>query len=385
MTRILTYSLRLDQNDSDDYYQRVAEYATRWSERALRKTGKIVAGFQAYRKSIGSSDRTDSEYAFELLALGVLLHEHGEEAGELPGWLARIMEALVRAQTRYTMVEGAVKRLRGWMAPPGKTRRSNRSGLEDFHKLLTWLRANGEVGQAERLAQWQAYLAAAGGEEAARMIRVSLELARQFDGESREVFGRYTQGVPRFLEEVAPLHRRQYDYVFVSRTRLEYHLGLLGSELLSRAYRQRFLASRRKAVILPPCMRAKQEDGVSEVGALAGGCRAVQTPFGARCQGCTPSCRVHQITCLGKKRGFEVFIIPDELRVFAPGRSQGDLGLVGVSCALTNWGGGWEAQSMGVPAQGVLLDYVGCKYHWDEAGFPTDVNLHKLIEVLELK
>jgi hypothetical protein len=380
MTRILTYSLRLVQKDSDDYYRLVAEYTTRWSEYALQKTGDILADFRAYRRRIGSSDRTDAEYAFELLALGVLLHEHGEEAGELPGWLARIMEALVWAQTHYPKAEGAVKRLRGWLAPPGKTRRNYRPGLEDFHKLLTWLRANGEVGRAERLAQWQAYLAAAGAEEAVRVIRASLELAGQFEGDSLEVFGRYTQDVPRFLEEVAPLHRRHYDYAFVSRTRLEYHLGLLGSELLSRAYRQRFLASRRKVVILPPCMRAKQEGGASE-----GGCLAVQTPFGARCQGCTPSCRVNQITCLGKKHGFEVWIIPDELRVFAPGGGEGDLGLVGVSCALTNWGGGWEAQSMGVSAQGVLLDYVGCSYHWDETGFPTDVNLHKLSEVLDLK
>jgi hypothetical protein len=55
-----------------------------------------------------------------------------------------------------------------------------------------------------------------------------------------------------------------------------------------------------------------------------------------------------------------------------------------VSCALTNWSGGWEAQSMGIPAQGVLLDYVGCSYHWDKTGFPTDLNLHKLAEVLDL-
>jgi len=28
---------------------------------------------------------------------------------------------------------------------------------------------------------------------------------------------------------------------------------------------------------------------------------------------------------------------------------------------------------------------VGCKYHWDEKGIPTDTNLHKLEEVLGIQ
>jgi hypothetical protein len=147
---------------------------------------------------------------------------------------------------------------------------------------------------------------------------------------------------------------------------------MLGSEILNRAYRQRFLASRKKVVIVPPCMRAKPE----------GECKALVTPFGAKCQACTPTCRVHQVTKLGEKTGFEVFIIPDELHVFGSGTANQGLGLVGVSCVLTNWSGGWEADEMNIPAQGILLDYVGCKYHWDKKGFPTDTNLTKLQEVM---
>ncbi|HJW91569.1 MAG TPA: DUF116 domain-containing protein [Anaerolineales bacterium] len=374
MTRIITYSLRLDQGDSDAYYRLVAAYAGEWSTSSLQTVGDHIAGFRAYQKGAGLPGRTDAEYAFELLALGVLLQEHGAEAEALPSWLARALVALIQAQKRYPKAEGLIKSLRGWLAAASMARLSRQPGLEGFSRLLSWLRANGESGRAKRLAEWRAYLQVAKPEVTARVIQASLDLARQFEVESQEVFGRYTQAVPRFLNEGAPRHRRQYDFAFVSRTRLEYHLGLLGSELLSRAYRQRFLASRQKVVILPPCMRARAE----------GECLAVQTEYGARCQACTPSCRVHQITCLGKKYGFEVWMIPDELLVFAPGSGEGELGLVGVSCALTNWSGGWEAQAMGLPAQGVLLDYVGCHYHWDDAGFPTDVNLRKLSEVLDL-
>jgi hypothetical protein len=104
--------------------------------------------------------------------------------------------------------------------------------------------------------------------------------------------------------------------------------------------------------------------------------------MGSKCQGCTPDCRVNQITQLGEEQGFAVYIIPDQLRVFQSGGESGSLGVVGVSCALTNWSGGWEADEMNIPAQGILLDYVGCKYHWDKKGFPTDTNLTKLQEVM---
>ena len=54
----------------------------------------------------------------------------------------------------------------------------------------------------------------------------------------------------------------------------------------------------------------------------------------------------------------------------------------GVSCVLTNISGGWETRALGTPAQGVLLDYCGCSWHWHEKGIPTDVNVGQLLHVL---
>ncbi|MEK7786437.1 MAG: DUF116 domain-containing protein, partial [Chloroflexota bacterium] len=269
-------------------------------------------------------------------------------------------------------LENVIKAWRGWAGWIGRRLDSGRESCEDVERLITWLKANDDTAHAKRLAQWQNYFASLSPHPARQAIAHSLALADSFAEASLGGLGKYTAGVESFLAESAPLYRRRYDAELVSRSRLEYHLGLLGAEVLSRAYRQRFLAAKRKIVIVPPCMRAQPEEK----------CKAIQTPFGAKCQACTPSCRVHQITKLGEKRGFEVYIIPDELRVFGSGAGDGSLGVVGVACALTNWGGGWEADSMGIPAQGLLLDYVGCKYHWDEKGIPTDTNLRKLEEIV---
>jgi hypothetical protein len=118
-------------------------------------------------------------------------------------------------------------------------------------------------------------------------------------------------------------------------------------------------------------------------------CQARPTPLGARCAACTPGCRVHQLTKLGEKHGFGVLMLPDELAVYsgATASPKGDdqVGIVGVSCVLTNCGGGWDSKSLGIPAQGVPLDYCGCRYHWHRDGIPTDINFDHLLEVMGVK
>jgi len=382
MPRIITYSLRRGAQNSDEYYRVIARFTDDWTAHAVRVLKDVFISFRLFRQEAGLNDRSDAEYAFELLALGVLLREHGAEAARSPEWWTRAQSWLVEAQERWPLrlrsgraqAESAVKKARGWLGWIGRRMRARRTNGDDAARLIAWLKANGDDAKADRLAQWQGFFEALGPSPAKQVVARCLALADDFAVESARALGPYTEQVERFLSETAPKYHHRYDADLVSRTRLEYHLGLLGTEVLSRAYRARFLSAKRKIVIVPPCMRAQPEEK----------CKAIETPFGAKCQACTPACRVHQITKLGEKRGFEVYIIPDELRGIGAeaGRAIEGLGLVGVACALTNWSGGWQADALGIPAQGVLLDYVGCKYHWDEEGIPTDTNLHKLEEVL---
>jgi hypothetical protein len=377
MPRIITYSLRLDQPDSGDYYRDVAGFADAWQEAAVQENAGLIAGFRDYRREHDLPDRSDGEYAFELLAVGVLLREHDVDIARMTGFTRATLKGLVSMQKRWPPTETAVKRLRGWTAALARQFSRGQAGLAGkttLPGLLEWLRANEENGKADRLAEWQDCL-----DGNAVAVAGCLTLADRFAEASQAALGKYTEQVAFFLKETAPKHRWQYDADFVARTRLEYHLGMLGTEVLNRAYRQRFLAASKRIVIVPPCMRLQPEEK----------CKAVATPFGARCQACTPTCRVHQLTRLGEKKGFDVFIMPDELRVFGAGESgengpgPGPVGVVGISCALTNWSGGWDTDGIGVPAQGLLLDYPGCSYHWDKKGIPTDINFKQLEELLK--
>jgi hypothetical protein len=392
MTCIITYALRLDAADSDEYYRTISEFAESWLTQVKPEDLDLVTGFREFRQSIDKPDRSDAEYLFELLALGVHLREHGLDASRMPAWVEQVMHVLVVVQNRYPYMEAVIKVLRGWLGwlprclpdsgiahrrheaawladqIPGRERDGDSIG-----RMMTWLGANDEPAKEKRFGEWHAYFYSKGEAFTKNAISRCLALADDFAETSREVLGKHTENVESFLKKEAPNHRHRYDARLLSSSRLEYHLGMLGTEILNRAYRQSFLATGRKMVILPPCMCAPEK-----------GCKAVETPFGAKCQACTPSCRVNQITKLGEKRRFDVTIIPDDVKVFGSGKKTESIGLVGVSCALTNWSGGWDTGTLGIPAQGLLLDYVGCKFHWDKEGIPTDTNLNKLQEILDV-
>jgi uncharacterized protein len=368
MPRIITYCLKPATSNSDEYHCAISDFADSWLAASIPQVTDLIHGFRRYRRERGVSDRSDAEYAFELLSMGVLLREHGRAAARLPGPMARLLAWLVEIQNRRPRLEKPIKRLRGWLGwavscIPFPERTADPIGL-----LLAWLSADGESVKHQRLAEWHAWFQSTSSPSTIPQLAA---LARNFAASSLTVLGKYTENVDHFLSSEAPSYRRRYDARLVSRTRLEYHLAMLGTEILNRAYRQRFLATGRKVVILPPCMCAPAE-----------ACQARETPFGAQCQACTPGCRVHQITKLGEKLGFAVTMIPDDVKVFDSQSKAGPTGLVGVSCALTNWNGGWDADGAGIPAQGLLLDYAGCKYHWDPKGIPTDTNLKRLQEIL---
>jgi hypothetical protein len=373
MQRIITYSLKIDGTNSDEYYRTISAFADSWLAQTMPKAQDLVAGFREYQQSRGETDRSDAEYTFELLALGVLIREHSKEASSMPGWIERLMHWLVEIQNRQPRTEKVIKALRGWLGWLADQKSGKEISDDIVGLIITWLGANDETAKEKRFKQWQEYFNAKWDSFTPIAVSLCLKLADEFTNASQETLGKYTENVEHFLSEEAPKYRRRYDARLVSSSRPEYHLGMLGTEILNRAYRQRFLSTKRKMVIVPPCMCAPAEK-----------CKAVETPFGAKCQACTPTCRVNQITKLGEKRGFSVTMIPDDVNTFGSGKDVESIGLVGVSCALTNWNGGWDAGSLGIPAQGMLLDYVGCKFHWDKAGFPTDTNLKRLQEILRI-
>jgi uncharacterized protein len=372
------YSLVAGQQDSRSYYQDIDTLIESWNRNAQQIAGKWIAGYQNYRRNQHMSERSFPESAYELLVLAVLISERSAEATSLSPWASWVLTRLVELQGRLIPAETIIKRWRGWIGRLVRRPRSlNHGFINNIDHLITWLNTRGETGQAERLASWRAYFSTLPTREIMHIQHICKILVEIFSRQSAAKLNRYSMGVEPFLAQARLSGGGRYDSSLRASSRLEYHLGMMGTELLSRSYRERFKAAKRKVVVLPPCMRIEPEAG----------CQARLTSLGAQCAHCNSLCRIHQITVLGEKRGFEVYSIPDDLRGLGVEacRTHEGMGVVGVACALTAWTGGWELDSAGVPAQGVLLDYPGCADHWSDKGITTKVNINKLLETLALE
>jgi hypothetical protein len=330
--RIITYVLRDESGMSDGYYAAIAAFADTILALLESALEPVIADFQSYLVARGGLPRSGSECVFELLTLGVL-------------W-------------------------RAYAAPD--TPRT----LDGLESLIARLVPTGEFTQeVAHLQAFHSYLSTRLPSTSSQTLARLVACAAEFEDRAECVLGRYTPNVERFLTSEWSEREGREDVALRGRKLAEYHLNMVGTEWLSRAFRPAFLAAPRQVVLAPPCMRAKRDEE----------CKALKTTEGyLLCQACTPGCRVHQLTRLGQKHGFEVYLIPDELRALAVQSVGGGpaMGVVGISCVLTNAPGGWEAQALGLPAQGLLLDYCGCSYHWDDKGFPTDTNFNKLLELV---
>jgi hypothetical protein len=387
MVEIITYSLRENQKHSDQYYQEIAVFTDEVLAKIKRQARPILENYQRFlQENQKESGRSLEEYAFELLTLGVFWQTYIHSATRLSSLPQHALSALAKLRKRYRRLKFIFDFWRGIL---GTTFLVSRNGyvnaapafsLQNLHQLIEWMTATGELNQeTKRLKLWWDFLRSVSLAEAEESIKAAINLSTWFETRSLETLGSYTENVDIFLDEKHSAYRWREDVVMCGRKRIEYHLNMVGIEILNRAFRNEFLETGQKIVLLPPCMCAQPLDE----------CKAQSTPYGDRCMACTPGCRVHQTTKLGDKYGFGVFIMPHELSVFSNGNikpsSDKSVGIVGVSCPLTNVSGGWETKDLGVPAQGVLLDYCGCPWHWHDEGIPTDINLNQLLKVLAVQ
>ena len=307
---VITYSLRDDQTRSDGYYLAVAAFTDTVIAEGEARLAQPLGAFQAYLSQTAREQlRTTPEYVLEFLTLGVLWKVYAGRSGGLPPVTRQALIGLVSLRKKNARLKPIVDGLRGalnglflWSSNPDGAASPNT--IQSLDYLLRWLSASGDFPQELlRLSAWRDFLQTRSPAEAAVFLAAARSFADWFQQASLEKLGRYTPNVERFVARSRPLYRWRRDAVLCGRQRIEYHLNMVGTEILNRAFREAFLKAERKVLFLPPCMKAKPDAE----------CQAASTPVGERCAACTPACRVNQLTKLGEKHGFQVFMLPDDL------------------------------------------------------------------------
>lgn len=378
----VTYSIKLDQNNSEVYYKGIRVFTDKVLSYAENSITPYAKEYIEYlRKYNLENIREIEEYILELISFGILWSTYANTALNVKYAPFITLTRMSEWRKKHQRIKPYIDFFRGilftlCMLPKNKKNLIPSANLlKQIDQVCRWFEATGEFReQALRFVRWRAFWGTKTSEELNKIFNTIHNFTIWFSENSNEALGQYTQNVESFLENKYSHYLWREDRISCTRSRLEYHLNMVGAELMNRAFKEDFNNTEVKVVLLPGCMRLRSNEE----------CKAIRVKEGLICQGCEPKCRVNQLREMGKRNNFDVCIIPhaSDLSLWSPTAGQPRRGVLASACVTTLVEGGWELKRYDVPAQCVLLDYSGCKKHWHEVGVPTELNLHEMKRIL---
>ncbi|HEX3013207.1 MAG TPA: hypothetical protein VHO92_02895 [Methanobacterium sp.] len=251
----ITYSLKGNQNNSDGYYKEIKSF-----------TDAVLAEFECFETSIildfmSYIEKTNmgkicsySEYIFEFLMLGVFWRVYGVKAANLNKNPQKILEGLVKERNQNEPAKETIDIIRGMIMKPfllSENINTPDLTITNFKKLLAYLKSAGDFNQElRRLKIWKDFLETKTPEIASQYLANAFIFADWFEYRSKLVLGQYTANVDKFLAEKYQEHLFQEDVIFCGRKEVEYHLNMVGAEIMNRAFRGEFEKKTKKSFTL---------------------------------------------------------------------------------------------------------------------------------------
>lgn len=380
---IITYSLKDEHHGSQEYYNTVRDFT---DEVLLHAEDTLTGLIDEYKEYLHryqlENVRETGEYILEMLSFGVLWKQYASTALSVNHAPFISMAYMAEWRKKHQFLKPYIDTARGILTTllllPEK-KEENPSGLptlDEIDHVCKWFEATGEFReQALRFICWRAFWQTKNQVELNRIFFAIYNFTLWFEERALKVLGKYTENVDKFLRISAKHYLWREDRISCTRSRAEYHLNMVGAELMNRAFRQDFKKTENKAVLLPGCMRFHQSDK----------CKAVKVPGGLKCEGCQNECRVNQLREMGKKYNFETYILPhaSDLSLWSPQKGMPSRGVIASACLTTLVEGGWELKRYDVPAQCVVLDFCGCSKHWHSEGITTELDIKELKRILQ--
>ena len=379
----ITYSIKKDDLNSEQYYKDVRAFTDEVLMQAENSLKPIVLDFIDYLRTYKLEEiREVEEYILELLSFGILWRSYAKRALTVKHAPFITLARMSEWRKKHQKIKPYIDFIRGifltlFLLPKvNEDQRPQIPKLAQIDHVCKWFEATGEFKeQALRFIRWRAFWGNLYFEDLLKNFYTIEEFIDWFVVRSKEALGKYTGNVEDFLKLSKKRYRWREDRISCTRTRLEYHLNMVGAELMNRAFRSDYTATETKVVLVPGCMRGRSPEE----------CEAERVEEGLMCKGCLSSCHVNQLREMGRKQNFEVYIIPhaSDLSLWGPSKDRPARGVIASACVTTLVEGGWELKRYDVPAQCVLLDYCGCKKHWhSNGGITTELNIRELKRIL---
>lgn len=370
------YDLRGKEETSNQYYKAIYHFAYLIKEDLEQSLGKYIRAYEQYVALHKHEHVRDSmEYYVELLALGVLWRAYGGKAEllkDLPGYMA-IIVAKARQKSKYH--KAFLSKVKGQLASKYLVPKvKGKNYICDIDKLIFYLAASGEFDEEViRFKAWQRFIHDQSFSQRRYFEREILLMAGRFEVRAHKYLNKYTKGVELFRRLYINTAEGREDQIFCMRKSVEYHLNMVGAVLLNDVYRKKYLKVKTHVIFLPQCMCIRKQ-----------ACLAQKEGDSYKCVGCTSECPVNKVNGLAKLYSSQVVILGHQSALHHKRLKERteQVGVIGVCCILGLIEGGFKARRLGYVPQCVLLDYCGCKTHWDEDGRVTQINMDYLTYIL---
>ena len=294
----------------------------------------------------GKFNFKSEEQALEALCIGVYWYLYGTTAMDLNSNIHQALANLAEYRRAFPEDKPFIDELRGklltkFLFKPYKKNDEKLTG-ENLELLINFLEATGDY--MDQIPHFRNFT---------HNLDDCLTLTKWFCKNSHEFLGRYTSNLEKYFENNGNSHLMEEDVIFYHGHELEYHLNMLGAEIMNRTFREEYDKRPRKAIILPGCMNANSKK-----------CKAKEDRLGHVCTFCNPKCNAYKIT--KEYPDCEVYIISHESTAFKGAKKEDteELAILGVTCVLNLISGGWKSRNLSIPPQCVLLEHVACKSHW---------------------
>ncbi|MBN2349545.1 MAG: DUF116 domain-containing protein [Bacteroidales bacterium] len=375
----------LNSESRMDYYDEVAKLTNKIQQNIPSEINNILYNYNLFVNSQKiESPRNKDEYLIEILTLYILWKQYAYSAKRVNYISFLLLNLLFQLrQKNFLNSKNTIDAVRGKamsiLLPNYNSNAVQMTSvtMQSLKKLIMWLSATGEyTSEAKRLTHWVRYFKTLKKDTFQAYFSGISEFSEWCFSECEKKLAIYTGNLNNFLNSHSSGEKWREDKFQRGKQKDEYYLNMIGAELMNRAYKKDFDAAKKKIILAPGCMRPHN-------GKL---CKAKKTQGYLMCSGCNINCNIFHLNNRFTNATTEVRIMLHESSTFNKkvlDNSSATEAIVGIACVPCLISGGWKARDMNKPAQCVLLNYSGCKKHWDSQGIMTSINTGQLINILK--
>jgi hypothetical protein len=370
------YNLNNRKENSDLFYLQLETVTNQVVEIGLNHFRNEIRNFMNSETILNKKMKiSENEHLLEILMIGVFWNTYQGRWRWNIGLISPFFKFL--NSFRSTNLKKGVDSLRGLLGSAllNKTAKKNLPfDLDNFNSLIHWLSATGDFEkELKMIDKWLDFLYFDGSRISYEFLAEASAYAEWFEAYTKSHLGIYTENVEPFLQQNKKIYKGREDQFFCLRSQVEYHLNMVGAQIMNNSLKEEFLRTDKQILLLPTCM------------AKSSNCKATLTGNALQCNYCSSGCSIAKTSAEMRKIGVETVLIKhstDFSEWLKPWANQSKTGLIGTACVLNLLGGGYEMKQLGIPSQCVYLNNSGCKKHWNKTGVPTEINIDRVSKLL---